>query len=243
MTWAVIGLALFGIMLTVILLKESRTHYFWRTRAAQGDLAMIAALLQQEIARWRMIRVPKGTPPGLWHDIQTADLVAVGENEALIACSVEGEYRLTGGRSEELTSPIDAAIRAAAKLCELILYDIPNLRLAAVRVDVYSTFRDGDGAPVQRPILTTTAERGLADDLIWEDLRPHEIIARLESEYEVDARGVAQPIDPGPPAEGMVLASDVPAPPEDDWEIREPEGTPAARERGGNGIGPSSERR
>ena len=39
----------------------------------------------------------------------------------------------------------------------MMLYDVPNLRLGYVRVDVYSTFTGPDGTPVQRPILTATA--------------------------------------------------------------------------------------
>ena len=224
MTWAVLGLILFGLLLTVILLKESRTHAFWRTRAAQGDLTMIALLIQQEIGRWRTMRVPRGTPPALWHDVQTVDLVAVGPNEAHVTCTAEGEYRIVGGRSEQVTSPLDAAMRVAAKLCELILYDVPDLRLGAVRVDVYSTFRDEQGAPVQRCILTTVADRVEADDMDWEALRPHEIIGRFESRYRLNAHGIAEPIDPGPPLEGTVPLSDVPAPADPDAPRTQPAG-------------------
>jgi hypothetical protein len=214
MTWAVIGGLLVVLLLTVILVKESVTHSFWRTQAGEGDVTMVALLLQQEMQRWRTMRVPKGTPPALWHGVQTVDLFAVGPRDAHLTCSAEGEYRFVNGRSEEVTSPIDAAMRVAAKLCELVLYDIPNLRVSGVRVDVYSTFRETSGAPVQRCILTTTAERSVADSLVWESLRPQEVIARLESRYDVDAAGIARPIAPGPLLEGTVPAAEVPLPPE-----------------------------
>lgn len=213
MTWAVIGLMLFGVMLTAILLKESVTHNFWRTRAGQGDVTMISLLLEQEFEHWRTMRVPRNVTPTLWHGVQTVDLVAVGGNQAHVTCSAEGEYRIVGGESQEITSPLDAAMRLASKLCDLILYDIPNLRLSAVRVDVYSTFRDQRGAPVQRCILSTTADRGTADDMDWETLRPSEVLERFETVYQRNAQGIAEPIVLPPPMEGAIPVADVPPPP------------------------------
>ena len=141
MQWAVLGLILFGLILTYIIFQETRAHTYWRSLVHKGDISAIRALLEQEIQRWRTMRVPKGTPASLWHGVQTADLIAVGPDAAQIACTAEGEYSIVGGRSQEVTSPLDAGMRVAAKLCELVMYDIPNLRLSAVRIDVYSTFR------------------------------------------------------------------------------------------------------
>jgi hypothetical protein len=162
------------------------------------------------------MRVPKGTPPTLWHGVQTAALVAVGPDEAHLACTAEGEYRLAGGVSEDLVSPLDAGIRVAARLIEMVMYDVPNLRIGLVRVDVYSTFRTATGAPQPRCILTVTADRAEADDLDWEALRPHEIVGRFESRYHLNDFGVAEPIDPGPPLEGTTPIAEIPAPADPD---------------------------
>jgi len=214
MTWAIFALVLFGLFLTYIIFQETRAHSYWRGLVSKGDVRAIRALLDQEIERWRTARVPKGAPPTLWHAVQTVDLVAVGPAAAHLSCSAEGEYRIIAGQSQEVTSPIDAAMRLAAKVCELILYDIPNIRLHEVRVDVYSTFRDASGAPLQRCILSTIADRGEADDLDWEALRPHEIIGRFESRSNVNAQGVAEPIDAGPPLEGTTPVAEI-GPPAD----------------------------
>ena len=76
----------------------------------------------------------------------------------------------------------------------MMLYDVPNLRLASVRVDVYSTFMGSDGAPVQQPILTTTADRQTADSLTWEVLTPAELLGRFDTRYDRGASGQPQPI-------------------------------------------------
>ena len=202
MQWAVLVLVVIGLILAYIVFQETRAHGYWRTQVAKGDLDAIRLLLEQEIERWRTMRVPKDVPASLWHGVQTVELVAIGADAAQVTCMAEGEYRFTGGRPQEITSPLDAAMRVAARVTELILYDVPNLRLTAVRVDVYSTFHSTEGTPEQRCILSTVAERAVADEIDWEALRPHEVINRFESRYEVDERGLARPIDPGPPLEG-----------------------------------------
>src|SRR5207249_305375 len=118
MTWAVLGLVLFGLFLTYIIFQETRAHTYWRGLVLKGDISAIRALLDQEIERWQTMRVPKGTSASLWHGVQTVDLVGVGPDAAHVVCSAEGEYRIVGGQSQELTSPMDAAIRLAAKVCE-----------------------------------------------------------------------------------------------------------------------------
>jgi hypothetical protein len=76
----------------------------------------------------------------------------------------------------------------------MMLYDVPNLRLAHVRADLYSTFTGDDGTPVQRAILTTTADRAIADELNWEALTPAEVLGRFETRYEPGPGGRALPI-------------------------------------------------
>lgn len=210
MQWAILGILLFGLLLTYIIFQETRAHRYWRSLVAKGDLDAIRMLLDQELARWRTMRVPKDIPASLWHGIQTVELVAVGADTAHVSCMAEGEYRFSGGRPQEVAAPLDAAMRVAAKLAEMILYDVPNLRPAVVRVDVYSTFHDPLGTPAQRCILSTVADRAEADDLDWEALRPHEVIDRFDSRYHLNERGVAEPIDPGPPLEGTELVGERP---------------------------------
>lgn len=202
MQWAIFALILFGLFLTWVIFQETRMHRHWRGLVATGDLNAIRTILEQEIERWKTMRVPKGTPASLWHGVQTVELTAIGPTAAQVSCAAEGEYRFVGGQPEEVTTALEAAKRVAARVAEMILYDVPNLRLGDVRVDVYSTFRSDHGRPEQRCILSVSADRGTADDLDWEALRPAEIIDRLDTRYEVNNLGQAEPIDPGPPLEG-----------------------------------------
>ena len=208
MQWGVLIIVIIGLLLTYVICQDMRAHAHWRGLVAKGDLNAIRMLLEQELERWRTMRVPKGTPTALWHGVQTVELVAVGADATQVTCAAEGEYRFTGGRPQEITSALDAAMRLAARVAEMILYDVPNLRLSLVRVDVYTTFHNADGVPEQRCILTTVADRATADDLDWEALRPAEIIDRFESRYGVNERGLAEAIDPGPPLEGTELVSE-----------------------------------
>lgn len=212
MQWAVLGIVIVGLILAYIVFQETRAHTYWRSLVAKGDLDAIRTLLDQEIERWKTGRVPKGVPAALWHGVQTAELVAVGRDAAQLTCAAEGEYHFVGGRPQEVTSPLEAGMRVAAKLAELVMYDVPNLRLSAVRIDVYSTFHTADGMPEQRCILSTLVDRATADDLDWDALRPREILDRFETVYRVDERGLAQPIEPAPLLEGTLPVAPKPAP-------------------------------
>ncbi|MGE5595506.1 MAG: hypothetical protein ACM3S1_05660 [Hyphomicrobiales bacterium] len=182
---------------------EMFQHRAWRRRVEEGDVGIVAALIEEALNTWRRGRPPRGTPANLWAGVQAAQLVAVTHDTATLSAAAEGEFRTEGGRRVQVASALDEAIALAAKLCDMMLYDVPNLRLGAVRVDVYSTFTGSDGTPVQKPILTTTADRAVADDLAWEALTPEEILGRFETHFERAPNG--QPVPVGlPPVEGSL---------------------------------------
>jgi hypothetical protein len=131
----------------------------------------------------------------LWAGIQAAQLLAVDADGATLSTAAEGEFRTEGGKRVQIASALDEAIALATKLCDMVLYDVPNLRLGYVRVDVYSTFAGPDGAPTQKLILTTTADRGVADELTWDALTPAELLGRFDTRYDRGLTGQAQPID------------------------------------------------
>ena len=182
----------------------------WRRRAAAGDHELAAALILEAMAAWRSARPPGDLPASLWAGVQRAELVAANAETATVRSSAEGEFRSTG-EGRERVSALDEAFTLAARLVELMLYDIPNLGLGSVRVDVYSTFTADDGAALQQPILTTTAHRRDASAAGWEDLAPVEMLARFETVYEVGANGSALPIALPPVAGPRPSASDHPA--------------------------------
>ena len=189
---------------------EMFQHRAWRRRVESGDVAIVAALIEEAFAGWRHARPPRGTPTTLWAGVQGVQLVAVETDHATVSSSAEGEFRTEDGRRVQVASALDEAIALAAKLTDMMLYDVPNLRLASVRVDIYTTFTGGDGTPVQQPILTTSAARATADALDWEALTAAEVLGRFETRYERNAAGQATPIVLAPP-EGQTPQSLTPA--------------------------------
>lgn len=163
---------------------EMFQHRAWRRRVESGDTDIVAALIEESLSVWRRGRPPRGTPSSLWAGVQAAQLIAVEQDGVTLSTSAEGEFRTEGGTRTQVSSALDEAIALAAKLLDMIMYDVPNLRLGYTRVDVYSTFTGADGTPAQRPILTVTADRATADDMTWEVLTPEEILGRFDATYE-----------------------------------------------------------
>ncbi|MBE0610165.1 MAG: hypothetical protein IH609_12360, partial [Dehalococcoidia bacterium] len=181
---------------------EMFQHRSWRKRVESGDVDIVAALIEEALATWRKGRPPRGTPANLWAGVQEAQLIAVEQHGATVSSSAEAEFRTEGGQRVQVASALDSGIALASKLLDMILYDVPNLRLGYVRVDIYSTFAGADGTPEQRLIITVTADRSTADSLDWEALTPEEVLGRFGATYERAAAGQPVPIEL-PPLEGQ----------------------------------------
>jgi hypothetical protein len=181
---------------------EMFQHRAWRRKVESGDTDIVAALVEEALNSWRAGRPPRGVPASLWAGVQGAQLVAVEPHGATLSTSAEGEFRTEGGSRVQVSSALEEAIALAARMLDMIMYDVPNLRLGYARVDVYSTFTAADGSPEQRPILTVTADRGTADEMTWEALTPEEILGRFGASYEATAAGRPVAIEL-PPAQGV----------------------------------------
>lgn len=181
----------------------------WRRRVESGDVAIVSALIAEALDSWQRARPPRGTPATLWAGVQRSQLVAVTADSATMTASAEGEFQTEGGRRVQVSSALDEAVALAAKLIDMMLYDVPNLRLGRVRVDVFSTFADAGGLPEQRPILSASADRAIADGLTWEAMTPAELLGRFEARYERGPGGQPAPITLDP-VEGL---PPMPAPP------------------------------
>jgi hypothetical protein len=177
---------------------EMFQHRAWRRRVQEGDTDIVAALVEEALATWRRGRPPRGTPSSIWAGVQAAQLIAVESDGVTLSTSAEGEFRTEGGTRVQVSSALDEAITLAARLLDMIMYDVPNLRLGYTRVDVYSTFTGANGAPEQLPILSVTANRATADDMTWEALTPEEILGRFEAVYSRQPGGQPAPIALGP---------------------------------------------
>jgi hypothetical protein len=176
----------------------------WRRRVAGGDSAVAAALIEEALYTWRRGRPPRGVPAATWAGVQAAQLVALTRDAefATISTAAEGEFRTEDGERRQVSTALEEGMALAARLVDMMLYDVPNLRLRMVRVDVYSTFAAEDGTPVQRPILSTTADRSAADGIDWEAQPPEAALARFETTFKRGANGQGQPIQlAAPPGE------------------------------------------
>jgi hypothetical protein len=111
-----------------------------------------------------------------------------------LSAMAEGRYEQVAGQRREVSNALAEGMNVAAKVADMTLYDIPNVMLPWVRVDVYSTYRDETGSS-QRCILTVTADRDLADKLAWEELTGEEVIRAFGGRYSLDDRGNPLPID------------------------------------------------
>jgi hypothetical protein len=186
-----------------VIVQGTRAQLYWRKRADDGDVDAIQMLVGDEVTRWKTAKTPKGVPPGVWHGVQSAELVDVQPDRVRLTASAEGQYALVDGERREVTGPLKEGMRVTAQLADMALYDIPNVRLPFVQVDVYSTYRDDAGAS-QRCILSTVAARTVGDQLDWEGLDAEEIVRAFGGRFALDDRGNPLPIDPGaPPASGV----------------------------------------
>jgi hypothetical protein len=210
MTWGLVAVIGIGLVLTYIIWQETRSHLHWRELVRQGNVWAIHELVTAEIERWHRMRPPAGTPLPLWSGVQTAEMVSIGRDHLQLACGTEGEYRMVGTQREQVTSPIEAAMRLAAKLVEMVMYDIPEVKLATVRVDVYSTLPSVSGTAEQGCILTTTAKRDEANSIDWDSSSAREIVGRFVTRFELDGNGAARGIDPGPPLENESIDEAIP---------------------------------
>jgi hypothetical protein len=215
--WGILIVSVISLFFGFAIVQEMFRQRHWRRLVNSGDRWAIRTLVEEEIGRWRNMRMPKGMNPLLWHGIQSAEVINVGRDVITLMATAEAEYRVVGGKPQQVSSPLEEGMKLAAALIERVMYDVPNVSLSVVRVDVYTTFRAEDGTPDQKCILSVVAERADADHLPWEELTPEEIVDRFQSSYRVGANGAALPVDPGPPlsddgaegveqpAEGIIL--------------------------------------
>ncbi len=192
--------------ISYVVLQGTRTQMAWRERAEQGDVDVIRTLVSDEVERWKTTRMPKGTNPQVWHGVQRAQVLDVTPDSVRVAAAADGEYALVSGERREVTTSFQQGLGVTAKLADLLLYDVPNLRLPSVQVDIYSTFRD-DRSASQRCIISTVCDRTIATDIDWEEMGAEEIVRAFGGRFLLDDRGNAMPITvDSPPQTGVPAA-------------------------------------
>jgi len=178
-----------------IIMQGTRAQLHWRNRVDEGDVEIITMLVTEEVNRWRTMRMPKGLEPAIWHGVQSSELVEVKPDGVRLSTTADGQYAMVSGQRQQVSSALAEGMKVTAKVADMALYDIPNVKLPWVQVDVYSTYRDDAGSS-QRCILSTTARREIADDLGWEEMEAEAVVEAFGGRYLLDDRGNPLPINP-----------------------------------------------
>jgi hypothetical protein len=195
MEWGILIIVLIFILVAYIVVQGTRASLAWRRAADSGDLDVIRRLLEDAISGWRSMKRPKEIALDVWRGVQSMDLIDVRPDSARVSCQVESEYRFRDERWVEVANALEEGMAVTARLADMLLYEVPNLHLAAARIDVHTTFRDPEGGSRRACILTTTARREAARQVDWEVWTPAEIVGALGGRYRRSERGDALPIE------------------------------------------------
>lgn len=198
MEYGIIISGLICFLIAYVIVQETRAQMHWRRLVDQGDVTAIRNLVEDEIEAWHTERVPKGIPALLWHGIQTVELIDVTADAARVSCSAEGEFSLVEGRRIETSTALEEGKKVTMKVAEMILYDIPNVKLDLVQVDIYTSFRDDSGRSETRCILSTRVERDDIEMLDWEATSPAEFIELNQGRFAAATNGSVHAVEPLP---------------------------------------------
>jgi hypothetical protein len=194
--YGIVFVILILIFVSYAIIQETRAQVHWRGLVQQGDLDAIRSLVEDEIQRWHSERVPKDTPALLWHGIQTVELIDVTATAARVNCSADGEYSLIDGRRVETSSPVQEGMKITQKIADMLLYDIPNVKLDFAQIDVYTSFRDERGLADTRCILSTVVKRQDVEALDWEATPAEQFIAVVGGRFAADPSGAITEVEP-----------------------------------------------
>ncbi len=207
MEWGLLGISVAFLFVAYVVIQGTRAAMAWRKAAAGGDLDVIRRIVEDAIAAWGSQKRPQEVPADVWRGVQGLELVDVGPDWVRVSCQAQGEYRLQDGRWVETANPLQEGIAIAAKAAEMLLYELFHFRPERVQVDVYTTFRDTDGAMRRQCILSLPATRQAARQVDWDGWTAAEVVDALGGRYRLGEGGQPLPIDPGEPLEPAASGS------------------------------------
>lgn len=202
---AIIVFLSIGAVLGFMVIQAMFAARKWRSVISEGDHGALMQLLDQTFDAWRSARPPKGTPPADWRALHTAALTAADHSRIRVSILAESDVRVVAGQRDEVANEYVVARRAAVRMVERLLYEVPYASFEAAQVDVNLEYRDASGATLTRCLLTTTATREVAMRSDWEDGTPEELLAEWET---LDGEGAA---DPDPDAAPLITLDEVDA--------------------------------
>lgn len=153
----------------------------WRRTIAAGDTAALAQLLDDTFESWRRERPRRGTPPADWRAMHTAALLAADHQRIRVSLLAEPDVQVVEGRRVEASSAQTVARRAAVRMVERLLYEVPYASFAQAQVDVMMEFRRPDGSSETRCLLSTRTTRDVAKYAEWERPDPAEILPQWDT--------------------------------------------------------------
>jgi|FLYL01.1.fsa_nt_gi hypothetical protein len=200
LTWAVVVLFIFFILITYIMTQGTRAAIAWRKAAEAGDLKVIRMIVEDAISAWRSQKRPRHIPPDVWRGVQSVQLTDLGPGFVRVSAQAQSEYRLVDGAWREVANPLQEGMAIAARLLEMLLYELPHYRPERVQVDVYTSFRHDEGPTENVCILTVSASREDARQVDWDEWTAEEIVDALEARYRLGEFGQPLPIEVPPPS-------------------------------------------
>jgi len=153
----------------------------WRRVIADGDAVALEQLLDDTFEAWRRERPKRGTPPADWRALHTAALVAADHERIRVSILAQPDVQVVSGERIEVSSERIVARRAAVRMVERLMYEVPYASFGQAQVDVVTEYRQPDGPTTARCLLTTRVTREQAKYAEWEYGEAEEILAEWET--------------------------------------------------------------
>jgi hypothetical protein len=201
MPWAVLGLVLAFLVVSYVVVQGTRAALAWRRAAEAGDLAVIRDIVEDALSVWRSMRRPKSVPVDVWRGVQSMQLNGVDADLVWVSCQAQSEYRPAGDRWVEVADPLQSGFEITACAADMLFYELPHFRPGRIQVDIYTSFREGDGTTSHVCILSTPATREAARDVDWDEWPASRIVDALGGRYRLGERGQPLGIQPDIPVE------------------------------------------
>jgi hypothetical protein len=160
---------LIGGFLGFLVTQSFVSQRHWRRVIAEGDLEALHASVLEAFEDWRRLRPPPDVVPSDWRALQSAALVAADAERCRVSMLAEPDIRVVDGVRVEAGPAANVARRAAVRMAERLLYDVPLARFEAVQVDVYAEYRSPDGHVDTECLLTTQVTRSDGSITDWDD--------------------------------------------------------------------------
>lgn len=209
MQWAILVIFVLVLLLSYIVIQGTRAALAWRQAAAAGDVKVIKDILEDSISVWFSMKRPKEVQPDVWRGVQSMQLVDVAPDFVRVSCQSQSEYKMFEGRWIEMRNPLQEGMAIGAKAAEMLLYELPHFRPGMIQIDVYTSYRQGDGPTNLECILIIETDRETARQVDWDEWSGNEIIDRLGARYSLGEHGQPLPIEVEPPPSREEAESEV----------------------------------